>query len=158
MLAKAPSLPTSPPQAGERSTKNPSPTGGAGERARAKRVSQGRAKGLRNNQTNAERRLWYHLRAHRFFGLKFKRQKPIGSFIVDFICMEQSLVVEVDGGQHSERSSYDAKRDRWLQSQGWTILRFWNDEVLKETESVLESIRIAALSPTPLPQAGEGTR
>jgi very-short-patch-repair endonuclease len=65
------------------------------------------AKALRSNQTEAELRLWYHLRAHRFMDLKFKRQKPIGRYIVDFVCVERTLIIEIDGGQHSEQLEYD---------------------------------------------------
>jgi hypothetical protein len=72
------------------------------------------AKTMRSDQTLAEQKLWYHLRAHRFMGLKFKRQKPIGPYIVDFICLEYGLVVEVDGGQHGDDVIYDRRRDRWL--------------------------------------------
>jgi very-short-patch-repair endonuclease len=113
------------------------------------------AKRLRTGQTEAELRLWYHLRAHRFLGLKFKRQKPIGRFIVDFACMEQGLVIELDGGQHSEQQGADAQRDSWLLSQGFRVLRFWNDEVLRDTQAVLEVIR-QALSPGPSPASGRG--
>ena len=115
------------------------------------------AKSLRSNQTNVESKLWYHLRAHRFMGLKFKRQKPIGSYIADFVCWERKLVIEVDGGQHAEQVEYDIKRTQYLESEGYKVLRFWNNQVMHELESVLEKIRVEiALSPTPLPQAGEG--
>ncbi len=113
------------------------------------------AKSLRTNQTEAEQRLWYHLRAHRFMGLKFKRQKPMGRYVVDFVCMERRLIIELDGGQHAERASYDKIRDEWLRTQGYTVLRFWNNDVMQQLENVLEQIR-STLSPTPLPQAGEG--
>ena len=99
------------------------------------------AKTLRANQTEAEQRLWYHLRAHRFMGLKFKRQKPMGRYIVDFVCMEQRLIIELDGGQHAEQVKYDQHRDEWLRSQGYTVLRFWNNEVMQQLEGVLEQIR-----------------
>jgi very-short-patch-repair endonuclease len=124
----------------------------------------GRAKRLRSSQTDAELCLWYHLRAHRFFGLKIKRQKPVGPYIVDFLCLEHRLVIEVDGGQHNEeQAAYDRKRDRWLNEHGLTVLRFWNHEVLKDTEAVLERIRLAVdpaapSPPAPLPQAGEGSK
>jgi len=116
-------------------------------------------KSLRSNQTEAERRLWYHLRAHRFMDLKFKRQKPIGHYIVDFICMEQHLIIELDGGHHADQTDYDQQRDAWLRSQGYTVLRFWNNEVLQQTEAVLERIResivaLHALSPNPSPVNG----
>jgi very-short-patch-repair endonuclease len=104
-----------------------------------------RAKNLRSNQTDAEQCLWYFLRAQRFMELKFKRQMPIGQYIVDFVCYEQKLIIEVDGGQHQENVDYDQSRSKWLQDQGYTVLRFWNNEVLQQTESVLEAIRIAVL-------------
>lgn len=76
------------------------------------------AKQLRKDQTKAELRLWYHLRAHRFMSLKFKRQKPIGPYIVDFACLERWLIVELDGGQHAEQQDYDRLRDEWFTTQG----------------------------------------
>lgn len=101
-----------------------------------------RAKALRQQMTDAERRLWQHLRAHRFMGLKFKRQKPLGHYIVDFICVEAGLVVELDGGQHAEQVAYDQRRDAWLLEQGLTVLRFWNHDVLQQTDAVLEQLRL----------------
>ena len=121
------------------------------------------AKRLRGSQTDAELCLWYRLRAHRFLGLKFKRQKPLGPYVADFVCLEHRLVIEVDGSQHNDqRLESDRVRDHWLKEQGLTVLRFWNDEVLRDTDSVLERIRQAVESegpspPTPLPQAGEGS-
>jgi very-short-patch-repair endonuclease len=115
-----------------------------------------RAKALRFNQTEAEQRLWYHLRAGRFMELKFKRQKPIGPFIADFVCMELRLVIEADGGQHGDDK--DRRRDTWFEEQGFTVLRFWNHEILGQTEAVLERIRqvAIALSPGPSPASGRG--
>lgn len=113
------------------------------------------AKALRANQTEAELRLWYYLRAHRFMGLKFKRQKPIGNYIVDFVCVERRLIVEIDGGQHADEVEYDQCRDSWLRSQGYTILRFWNNEVMQQMEDVLEKIRFS-LSPNPSPASVRG--
>jgi len=108
-----------------------------------------RAKSLRSNQTDAEQKLWYYLRAHRFMGLKFRRQKPVGNYIVDFVCHTHMLIVEVDGGHHSEQVAYDTRRDVYLKGEGFTVLRFWNNQVLSEAEAVLESIRqtVVALSP-----------
>ncbi|MCY7312556.1 MAG: endonuclease domain-containing protein, partial [Pseudoxanthomonas sp.] len=110
------------------------------------------AKRLRKDMTDAERILWQHLRAGRLAGMKFRRQHPVPPFIVDFCCIEASLVVELDGSQHSQ--DVDAGRTRYLKSQGWRIVRFWDSDVLKETEAVLEAIwnMVArpALSPTPL--------
>ena len=105
-----------------------------------------RARVLRSNQTQAEQRLWYYLRARRFFGLKFKRQKPVGNYIVDFVCFFQKLIIEVDGGQHHEQMEYDSRRDQWLRGEGFVVLRFWNNQVLGDTEGVLESIRETVLS------------
>ena len=123
------------------------------------------AKTLRRNLTDAEQKLWYHLRAHRFMGRKFKRQKPIGRYVVDFVCLEEKLIIELDGGQHAENIEYDQVRDSWLRGQGYTVLRFWNNELMNETEGVLERIRIAienkaasseTLSPSPSPTSGRG--
>ncbi len=107
------------------------------------------AKQLRGAMTDAERRLWYHLRAKRFLDLKFKRQAPIGPYIVDFICFEQKLIIEVDGGQHAGNVS-DRVRDDWLHQEGYQVIRFWNDDVLKRTEAVLVEIS-NAITDTPLP-------
>lgn len=115
----------------------------------------GHAKNLRSNQTDAEQRLWYYLRAHRFMGLKFKRQKPLGRYIVDFVCLEHRLIIELDGGQHTEQMAYDQHRDAWLRSQGYMVLRFWNNDVMQQLDVVLEQIRIA-LSPGPSPTSGRG--
>jgi very-short-patch-repair endonuclease len=112
-----------------------------------------KAKALRSNQTDAEQRLWYHLRAHRFMGLKFKRQKPVGRYIADFVCMEQRLIIELDGGQHAEEAAYDGQRDAWLRSQGYTVLRFWNNDVMQQLDSVLGQIA-SSLSPCLSPASG----
>ncbi len=110
---------------------------------------------MRSEPTDAESKLWYRLRDRRFFGLKFKRQKPLAGYIVDFICYESRLVIELDGSQHADmQRDYDAKRDRALFEQGYRVLRFWNDAVLRDIDAVLEAIRLACLSPLPL--AGEG--
>ena len=97
------------------------------------------AKFLRHEMTEAEKRLWYWLRAHRFGGVGFRRQTPIGPFIVDFVSHEGQLVIELDGGQHNERKS-DARRDRWLVAKGYRVLRFWNSEILSNRDGVLEII------------------
>jgi very-short-patch-repair endonuclease len=113
------------------------------------------AKVLRRSQTDVEQKLWYHLRAHRFMGKKFKRQKPIGQYVVDFVCLEDKLIIELDGGQHTENVEYDHVRDSWLRSEGYTVLRFWNNELMNEMEGVLEQIRLT-LSPSPSPTSGRG--
>ena len=113
------------------------------------------AKVLRSNMTDAERRLWYRLRAHRLEGIKFKRQVPIGLYVADFACMERKLLVEVDGGQHAESAS-DVARTKWLEDRGFRILRFWNNEVLNETNAVLEIILAAVIAAGPSPGAPDG--
>ena len=118
------------------------------------------AKALRKNLTDAEQLLWRHLRAHRMCGQKFRRQQPIGPSIVDFVHFGARVVIEADGGQHNG-SDNDAVRDAWLQSQGFTVLRFWNDDILLNIEAVLEAIlqelaKSAPSPPTPLPQGERG--
>ena len=98
-----------------------------------------RAKQMRLHPTEAEHRPWQHLRAHRSFNAKFKRQQPIGRFIVDFVRLEARLVVEADGGQHNE-AAWDVARDAWLSSQGFTVLRFWNHEIFENLKGVLTRI------------------
>ena len=88
------------------------------------------AKHMRREPTKAEALLWRHLRAHRFSGFKFKRQQPLGTYIVDFVCFTGKVVVEVDGSQHGETQAYDAARTAWLELQGFRVLRFWNHDVL----------------------------
>ncbi|GAB4061231.1 endonuclease domain-containing protein [Uliginosibacterium sediminicola] len=114
-----------------------------------------KARELRSTETEAENRLWYYLRAGRFMGLKFKRQEPIGHYIADFLCPEHKLIVELDGSQHLNEVNYDAQRSFWLNQQGFTVLRFWNDDVFLRTQQVLEQIHLATRSAVPSPQ-GEG--
>jgi very-short-patch-repair endonuclease len=102
-------------------------------------LSRTRAKSLRHNMTEAERRLWYWLRAHRFNGVAFRRQTPIGLYIVDFVSRELRLVIEIDGGQHDGRAS-DGRRDEWLESKGYCVIRFWNIEILRNRDGVLARI------------------
>ena len=97
------------------------------------------ARDLRKNQTDAERKLWKHLRSKQIDSLKFRRQQPIGNYIVDFVCFEKKLVIELDGSQHIDNSN-DIGRDNWLKSQGFHVMRFWNNDVLKNIEGVLLSI------------------
>lgn len=115
------------------------------------------AKSLRSNQTDAEQKPWYHLRAHRFMGRKFKRQKPIGRYVVDFVCVEEKLIIELDGGQHAENVEYDRVRDSWLRNEGYTVLRFWNNEMMNEMEGVLERIRLALIQDTLSPSPSDET-
>ena len=117
------------------------------------------ARTLRLNQTSAETLIWNHLRNRRIEGFKFRRQYRIGSYIADFACIELSLLIELDGGQHSEASGEDAKRSAILHLNGWHVLRFWNNEVFNNLEGVLETIRaeLPRLHPNPFP-AGEGVK
>lgn len=122
----------------------------------ASKVAISRAKKLRRNQTEAEKILWSLLRNNQL-NYKFRRQHPIDPYIVDFFCVELSLIIELDGGQHTEEA--DGKRSLYLEEQGFRMLRFWNNEVLKNREGVYQSIcmTVAELSPHPSPlPAGEG--
>ena len=116
-----------------------------------------RARQLRKNSTDAERLLWNTLRAGRLGGFKFRRQHQVGRYFVDFICIEQELVVEVDGDHHVEQAAYDDDRERWLEGQNLRILRFSNREVLTQLRSVEQAIwqALTNLSPT-LAQRGRG--
>ena len=115
-------------------------------------AKKSRAKSFRRDMTPAERKLWYALRAHRLNGLGWRRQVPLGRFILDFVCHDRSLVVEVDGGQHfSDRQARrDSARDRWLITQGYRVVRIANNEVLGYLEGVLEYLlNITTRSPLP---------
>jgi very-short-patch-repair endonuclease len=103
---------------------------------------------LRKNSTFAERKLWKYLRARSLGGFKFVRQEPIGPYIVDFICREQRLIIELDGGQHAQ-SRHDAIRDRWLTQHRYRVLRLWNNEVTGNIEGVWDTILAAASAATP---------
>src|SRR5271170_7338305 len=107
------------------------------------------ARRLRRDQTDAEQKLWSGLRANRLDGLGFRRQFPIGNFIVDFCCREQRLVVEVDGGQHMDEAEADQKRTELLEARGYLVLRFWNSEVLSNIDGVLEEILNVLRRPSP---------
>jgi len=99
-----------------------------------------RSRALRRDQTDAERFLWKRLRKKQILGYKFRRQHPLGNYILDFVCLEARLVIEVDGSQHSNDEYYDEKRTRYLDRSGFRVLRFWNNEVLEDPDSVLEII------------------
>ena len=98
------------------------------------------AERLRREATPAERRLWSRLRDRRFLNLKFRRQAPVDRFIVDFICVEAKLIVEIDGAQHGSRLAADQRRTEILESMGYLVLRFWNNDVLTNLNGVLELI------------------
>jgi very-short-patch-repair endonuclease len=132
----------------------------------ANAVRTNKARRLRRNSTRAELRLWNNLRARALAGHKFVRQEPIGPYVVDFVCRERRLIIEVDGGQHSE-SQGDKRRDRFLRERDYRVLRFWNNDVICNMTGVLEAIAAAldeAMPPhpvsafsgnRPLPASGE---
>jgi len=121
-----------------------------------------RARELRRQQTPGEHALWRQLRGRKFSGYKFRRQQPLGYYIVDFVCFSERLIVELDGWQHADAAEYDAQRDAWLEQAGFRVLRFWNDEWETRQEAVLEAIGralgaslVPPSPPAPLP-LGEG--
>jgi very-short-patch-repair endonuclease len=120
-----------------------------------KRLHVDRARGLRRSMTDAEHLLWRHLRNRHFSGWKFRRQHQIDRYIVDFVCPNAFLIVELDGGQHAEMMATDADRTCRLEGMGYRVLRFWNNDVLANTEVVLqvilEALARAAPHPSPLP-------
>ena len=105
-----------------------------------------RSRQLRRFPTEAEACLWRRLRRRAFKGLKFRRQLPLGKYIVDFVCLEKRLIIELDGGQHNAEAQrpYDRLRDQWLRSQGFQILRYGNNEVFDEWEAIAEAVWKAA--------------
>ena len=109
------------------------------------------AKRLRAERTLAEHRSWMRLRARQLDGCHFRHQSPIGGSIVDFACRRRRLVVEVDGGQHTERRQTDATRTAWLERRGYKVIRFWNHEVLENIEGVIETILAALRERDPPP-------
>ena len=116
------------------------------------------ARGLRQTMTDAEQTLWYHLRGRRLPGWKFRRQFPVGRYIADFACPEARTIIELDGGQHNG-SIRDEDRDSFLRAEGFTVLRFWNNDVLTDTDAVLQAIAHALTglpSPQPSPASGRG--
>jgi very-short-patch-repair endonuclease len=113
---------------------------------------------MRRDSTDVERKFWWLIRDRRFGGYKFKRQFLIGRYIVDFVCLEAKLVVELDGGQHINQTVYDEARDAFLKARGFRVLRFWNTEFLTNKDGVLEALLCQLESPphpNPLPQQGE---
>jgi very-short-patch-repair endonuclease len=126
------------------------PVDGAGARART----------LRQNTTEAEKRVWQILRSQQMNGYKFRRQVPIGRYIADFVCHEARLILEIDGGQHDRSSPQEAERSRFLQNEGYRILRFWNNEVLANLDGIHATIaaELGRITPTQtLPHQGGRT-
>lgn len=104
-----------------------------------------RARVLRKNLTDAEQLLWRELRYKQVYGFKFRRQVPVQQYIVDFLCMEAMLIIEVDGGQHTVREKYDNARTEYLETNGYRLLRFWNNEVIENLQGVKQIIADALL-------------
>ena len=138
-----------PPSTSLLSATPPSEEGEESKFRRAKRTvfAQKLARRLRKQPTDAEKRLWYFLHKKQLDGLRFKRQEAIGNYVADFVCPALKLVIEVDGGQHGIAVEKDAVRTAWLKSQGYFVIRFWNNEVMDNIEGVLTEIReeVAAL-------------
>ena len=105
-------------------------------------VTLARARALRHEQTDAERRMWRLLHSRRFAGAKFRRNHPIGKFFADFCCLMARLMIEIDGGQHADeaQAAYDQQRTEHVRALGFKVIRFWNEEIFKEPERVLEQI------------------
>ena len=119
----------------------------------------GKARILRKNPTDTERALWRRLRLRQVEGCRFRRQRPIGPYVVDLVCLDRKLIVEVDGGNHAVQVGYDTERTAWLESRGYRVIRFWDHEVLRNPDSVAEVIR-QDLTPhlNPPPQGGRKPR
>jgi len=114
------------------------------------------AREMRGKMTDAEALLWKLIRNRHIADAKFRRQHPVGRYILDFYCVEQKLAIELDGSQHADALKYDERRDAWLRTQGIEVLRFWNNQVLMETEAVLEAIFYALTTTLPSPACGRG--
>ena len=141
-VSTGPRTPFASPLEGEAGSPKANREGGMTDAAHrpVSKLHRGRAKTLRREMTNAERFLWFMLRGHRFAGLRFRRQVPIGPFIADFVCQQHRLIIEIDGGQHAADPLRDQPRDEWLRSKGYRVLRFWNTEVLRNRPAVLQTI------------------
>ena len=99
-----------------------------------------KARTLRRKSTDAERLLWKHLRMRQLGEYKFRRQQPIGPYIVDFVCLEKRLIIELDGGQHTEQAEYDEERSAWLRNREYRVLRYWNNDLLKAPDVIMANI------------------
>lgn len=127
-------------------------------------MNKTKARELRKNPTAAELILWKDARYRRLNGHNFRRQAPIAPYIVDFVCFEKGLIIELDGAQHSDQVAYDSERTKWLEAQGFRVFRFWNDQVLREIQAVkeviLEALEDRRDTPHPNlpPQGGKGLK
>jgi len=118
------------------------------------------ARALRKSETDAERKIWQQLRSRSLNGAKFRRQHPVGPYIVDFIYINEKLIIELDGGQHQQQQAYDVQRTAFLEMAGYQVMRFWDNDVLLRTESVMQAIHNAVVTPHPNPlptSAGRGS-
>jgi very-short-patch-repair endonuclease len=140
----------------QRKTSKSLPLEGGGKRVGVKELRDV-ARALRKLSTDTEVYLWRYLRDRQIEGFKFRRQQPVGSYVVDFVNLEKKVVIELDGGQHAHHPD-DRIRDKWLRAEGYQVLRFWDNEVFNNLEGVLETIRDALLTPHPgpLPQGERG--
>lgn len=120
------------------------------ERVGVRADAKDKARALRAQMTDAKTLMWQQLRGRRFQGFKFRRQRPLGPYILDFVCLEAGLVIEIDGGQHAEQQAYDQARTALIESHQLTVIRFWNHEVMNDTAAVLENIwqTLQTLTPT----------
>jgi very-short-patch-repair endonuclease len=114
-------------------------------------VADARARKLRRNRTEAELAVWARLRRKQLNGIRFRQQVPVGPYIVDFLCLSHRLIVEIDGGQHATQILKDDRRARWLESQRFAVLRFWNNDVSGNLDGVIETISRWLLSNPPPP-------
>ena len=131
-------------------TKETLPLEGGGKRVGVKGLT-GVARRLRKHSTDTEGRLWRYLRDRQIEGFKFRRQQPVGSYVVDFVNLEKKVVIELDGGQHALHPGDRIRDDEWLRAEGYKVLRFWDNQVFSNLERVLEDIRSALLTPHPCP-------
>ena len=112
-------------------------------------LMKSRSRTLRRDSTKAESLLWQQLRSRRLQGHKFRRQVPVGNYIVDFLCEDPPIIIELDGGQHMEQQGYDQARSDWLVKNRFLVLRYWNNDVLENMQSVLENIFLSIQEPRP---------
>ena len=113
------------------------------------------ARTLRKSETDTERKIWQLLRSRNLNGAKFRRQHPIGPYVIDFICINEKLIIELDGSQHQQQQTHDAQRTMFLQQAGYRVIRFWDNDVLLQTESVMQVIFEALGNPSPQPSPRE---
>lgn len=107
------------------------------------------ARALRKSETDAERKIWQLLRSRSLNGAKFRRQNPVDPYVIDFICINEKLIIELDGGQHQQALAYDAQRTAFLEQAGYRVLRFWDNDVLLNTENVMQVIFDVLAHPSP---------